>query len=83
MIGLKALESRLKQMWAKKREITVIDLVNDFYVIKFNSSYDYEHAIENGPWMIYDHYLMVRMWCSEFDPWTTSIKNVMVWGENS
>ena len=31
------------------------------------------------PWMIYDHYLMVRTWDSEFNPWSASVERLLVW----
>lgn len=79
MIGIKALESRLKDMWGRKGELSVTDVPNDYYIVLFDSKDDYEFAIEGGPWMIYDHYLMVRTWNIEFNPWTDSVENVMVW----
>lgn len=48
-------------------------------MVNFNNSHDYAHAMENGPWMIYDHHLKVRMLCPDFNPWTLPVEKVMVW----
>lgn len=79
MIGIKSLESRLKDMWERKGELSVTDVPNDYYIVLFDSKDDYVYALEGGPWMIYDHYLMVRTWSIEFNPWTDSVEKVMVW----
>lgn len=40
-MGYKALETRLKQMWIRKRVINIIDLSNDYYLVTF--SYEDDH----------------------------------------
>lgn len=52
MIGIKALESRLKAMWERKGEIYVTDVPNDYFFVLFDKKEDYEYALEGGPWMI-------------------------------
>lgn len=79
MIGYKALESKLQKMWGNDGDVYVVDTYNDFYVVKFTSKLDYEFALGGGPWMIYDHYLMIRTWCPFFNPWAASVDRVMVW----
>lgn len=37
MIEFNALETRLMEMWGRKSELTIIDVFNNYYVIKFNS----------------------------------------------
>lgn len=78
-IGYKALETRLKQLWVRHGIINVIDLGNDYFLVDFSSSDDLNHALTEGPWLIYDHYLIVRKWCPNFHPESESIKNVAVW----
>lgn len=40
--------------------IFIIDMGNDFFLATFSSMEDRDHALEGGPWLIYDHYLIVR-----------------------
>jgi hypothetical protein len=58
-IGYKALENRLKQMWVRKGVITIIDLGKEYFLVYFSNEEDYAKALEDGPWLIYDHYLIV------------------------
>lgn len=60
MIWLKALDNRVQKMWAKYGIVSVVDMVNDFFLVKFTNDNDFNFALEGGPWMIYDHYVMVR-----------------------
>ncbi|KAI9110182.1 hypothetical protein K1719_018624 [Acacia pycnantha] len=61
-IGYKLLLSILQSLWAKKGVITLINIGNGFFVVKFTNKEDYSKALTGGPWMIFDHYLTVRPW---------------------
>ncbi|KAK2384819.1 zinc ion binding / nucleic acid binding protein [Trifolium repens] len=78
-IGYKALENRLKQMWVRKGVITIIDLGKDYFLIYFSNEEDYIRALEDGPWLIYDHYLIVREWSPNFYPNEATIDKASVW----
>jgi hypothetical protein len=59
-IGYKALENRLKQMWVRNGVINIVDVGNDFFLVTFTNMEDHYRALIDGPWMIYDNYLVVR-----------------------
>lgn len=65
-IGYKALAKRLKQMWVRKGVINIIDLSNDYYLVVFSLEDDQYVAPTEGPWFIYDHYLIVKEYCLNF-----------------
>ncbi|PNY12330.1 hypothetical protein L195_g008959 [Trifolium pratense] len=71
-IGYKALETRLKQMWVRKDIINIVD-------VTFTSREDHYRALIDGPWMIYDNYLVVREWSPNFHPSGEVIEKVAVW----
>lgn len=78
-IGFRALENRLNQLWVSNGDISIIDLGNDFFLVTFTSEKDRDFALGQGPWLIYDHYLIVREWCPNFQPERASIDKVAVW----
>lgn len=78
-IGYKALENRLHQMWDMRGIINIVDLGQDFFLVTFTSEEDQEFAILEGPWMIYDHYLTVRVRSTNFYPKGDVIKNLAIW----
>lgn len=57
----------------------VIDLENDYYIVQFSKEEDYMFALQEGPCIILDHYLVVQRWRSEFDPCTDNFSKVAVW----
>ncbi|PNY15775.1 hypothetical protein L195_g012478 [Trifolium pratense] len=78
-IGYKALETRLKQMWVRNGIINIVDVGNDFFLVTFTSKEDHYRALIDGPWMIYDNYLVVREWSPNFHPSGEVIEKVAVW----
>ncbi|XP_019178319.1 PREDICTED: uncharacterized protein LOC109173535 [Ipomoea nil] len=58
-------------------EIVAID--NDYFLVKFGSKDDLDFAKFEGPWMILDHYLIVKEWEPNFDPMTDKTEKVLVW----
>ncbi|KAF7823588.1 ribonuclease H [Senna tora] len=50
--------------------------------VKFSCVEDYEAALMNGPWVIFDHYLTIRPWLPEFDPSLDIIQKLAEEGED-
>ncbi|QHO29058.1 uncharacterized protein DS421_7g222010 [Arachis hypogaea] len=78
-ISLITLKRRLEAMWGKMGSIDVIDLGNDFFLVKFHNSSDLDYALMEGPWKVLDHYLTIRLWQPDFNPTTTAIDKIAVW----
>ncbi|KAI9112471.1 hypothetical protein K1719_016394 [Acacia pycnantha] len=70
---------KLRMLWARKGEIDVFDLENEFYLVNFQQHDDYMDALIGGPWVIADAYLNVSRWRPEFDPKKASIDSVVAW----
>ncbi|XP_015958583.1 uncharacterized protein LOC107482567 [Arachis duranensis] len=78
-ISLVALKRRLEVMWGKNGSIDVIDLGNEFFLVKFYNSEDLDFALMEGPWKILDHYLTIRLWKPDFNPTETIIDSTAAW----
>lgn len=39
---------------------SIIDLANDYYLVRFQKEGDVEYALIEGPWTIMGHYLFVQ-----------------------
>lgn len=78
-IGFNVLVRKLNSIWQPKGRFSIIDLGNEFYLVKFFLVDDLSFVMSGGPWMIFDHYLTIRQWHQNFDPLTASIDKVAVW----
>ncbi|QHO28219.1 Endonuclease/exonuclease/phosphatase [Arachis hypogaea] len=70
---------RIENLWGRLVELDVIDLGNEFYLVKFYSQEDLDFALLEGPWKIYDRYLVVRLWEPNFNPLLTTIDKITAW----
>lgn len=59
--------------------IDLIAIDNDYYLARFSAEEDYNFAKFEGPWMIIDHYLIVKSWEPNFDPQEDKTKKLLVW----
>ncbi|CAL1389095.1 unnamed protein product [Linum trigynum] len=73
------LARRLNFLWARHGKISISDMKNSCFLVKFKSKLDYELATYGGPWMMGDTYLAVHRWFKGFNPWTSEITSTMVW----
>ncbi|CAN1193774.1 hypothetical protein LINPERHAP2_LOCUS42168 [Linum perenne] len=68
----------IPQLWAKKGRIQVSDVGWGYYVVKFETICDYEHAMFGGPWMVGDHYVVIQDWRPYFQPQDSPILTLRV-----
>ncbi|KAH9660249.1 DUF4283 domain-containing protein [Citrus sinensis] len=78
-IGYKVLCNRLEVMWHMIPDFSIIDLENNYFLIRLNSPEDAVYALTKGPWVIFGHYLTVQPWTPQFDSIITEIASVIVW----
>lgn len=70
----------IKALWHPKSHIELVALDNDYFIVKFAFTEDYNFAKYEGPLIILDHYLVVKEWMrSNFDPFTDTTEKVLVW----
>ncbi|KAI9126719.1 hypothetical protein K1719_002315 [Acacia pycnantha] len=70
----------MERMWAAKGPLRVTPLSNGYFLVSFSSTEDRDHALQEGPWMIADHYVLVQRWRPNFNPWKVDHqKRVAVW----
>lgn len=57
----------------------MMDIGNNFFMLKFNLGEDKNLVMDGGPWMVFDHYLAVQLWTPEFVAMTATINKTMMW----
>lgn len=66
-VGYAYLLQRLIAIWQLKAKVELITLKNDYFLVKFWSVDDYEFAMYGSPWMVMDHYLIMKERRPNFD----------------
>lgn len=41
-------------MWARRGDLSIVDLGQEYYLVTFGSEEDHDFALMEGPWLIYD-----------------------------
>ncbi|XP_031127729.1 uncharacterized protein LOC116029829 [Ipomoea triloba] len=57
----------------------LIAIQNGYFLVRFASVADYEHARFEGPWTVLDHCLAVKDWEPDFDPMRDQTQRLLVW----
>ncbi|XP_031101937.1 uncharacterized protein LOC116005840 [Ipomoea triloba] len=78
-VGYAYLLHRLNTMWHPKGRMELIALENDYFLVRFGMVEDLEFAKFESHWMILDHYLIIKDWVPNFDPFEDAIEKVLVW----
>lgn len=60
MISYSAFERTLRNMWKPVGGWTVLDLPNDFFLVRFENESDMLDVLTGGPWKMFGHYLMMQ-----------------------
>lgn len=66
-------------MWRLQGKHTLMDIGCGCFVIRFDNRKDYLHVLLDGPWKIFDNYLVVQRWVPEFKPRTAKLSKMAVW----
>ncbi|KAL4348268.1 hypothetical protein GQ457_17G010460 [Hibiscus cannabinus] len=78
-IGFRALLNRIQVLWAPRGEICLIDLDNDYFLVRFADVEDYNRVLSGGPWMVCGSYLTVQPWSRSFTTSAEHPTKVLVW----
>lgn len=75
------LKQRIEKMWGRPgNPIKVMPLSNGYLIVSFTTEADRDFALQEGPWMIGDHYLLVQRWRPNFNPWKAdNQKKIAAW----
>lgn len=77
--ALKFMADSLKRKWKLQGPWQLIDLPNDYFVVKFHLHEDMNLALCGGPWIIAGQTLVVQQWKPDFDPFANEITIMAVW----
>ncbi|XP_020208121.1 uncharacterized protein LOC109793062 [Cajanus cajan] len=78
-LGFRIMKEKLKSTWKLGGEFDLMDVGNGFFIVKFDRAEDKSKVVENGPWMIFDHYLSIRPWVPNFVSSEARIERTMAW----
>lgn len=73
------LKNKLMDLWRPTEPLNLIDLGNDYYVVKFNCLTNTNKVLHEGPWFIAGNFVSARKWESNFVPNSSIITHTTIW----
>ena len=71
--------TKLENIWSPNGDYMVVDLDNDYFMVKFDDEEDYSQALLNGLWTVFSHYLLVQPWNPSFSIDDINLSTVATW----
>nr|KYP73208.1 hypothetical protein KK1_005823 [Cajanus cajan] len=78
-VGFLTLRDRLPALWKVQGGLELLDVSYGYFMVKFDLEADRDRVMHGGPWMLFDHYLIVRPWSPEFVASATKVDSTPVW----
>ncbi|KAK9017631.1 hypothetical protein V6N11_080107 [Hibiscus sabdariffa] len=78
-VGYNVLHDRICSIWKSSHPLKLIDLGHGSFLIEFASRKDYIHVLSDGPWTIFEHYLIVEPWLADFKSSQAPPSPIMAW----
>ncbi|MBA0856950.1 hypothetical protein Goshw_005210 [Gossypium schwendimanii] len=78
-IGFNVLLNKITLLWNPKCPIQLMDIENDFFLVRFQDENDYNKALIGGLWVSFGRYLIVRPWSLDFSISRSGIESQVIW----
>lgn len=73
------LKRKIQHLWRPTETFSVIDLGEDFFIIKFTKKENMEKALHQGPWFVNGHHLSVIKWKPNFVASKETLTSSAIW----
>lgn len=78
-ISYRVLSNRIETLWGLTSDYKIVDLDNNYFLLKLASQNYYNRVLMGGPWMMYGHYLVVQPWSREFTTKESHPSKIVSW----
>lgn len=59
-IGFRALSNKIYHLWKPSTLVKIMDMKNNYFMVKFQEESNYIRALTKGPWIVFGQYLTVQ-----------------------
>ncbi|XP_075092262.1 uncharacterized protein LOC142172523 [Nicotiana tabacum] len=73
------LQKKIQDLWRSTEDLQMIDLGENYYIIKFRKRDNMEKAIQQGPWFVNGHFLSITKWKPNFVASKERLTTTAVW----
>ncbi|KAK5785077.1 hypothetical protein PVK06_039622 [Gossypium arboreum] len=73
------LHNQIFSLWKPSHSFYLMDIENDYFLVKFQSKEDYEMVLTQGLWIVFGQYRTVQPWSQNFNPLQPFPNSIMAW----
>lgn len=77
-ISFPTLLIELKSIWRLSQGFDLQDVGHGYFMVKFDSTIDRWKVMSDGPWMIFDIYLIIKTWSPDFVAEADTVDSTLV-----
>ncbi|CAL1354335.1 unnamed protein product [Linum trigynum] len=78
-ISFNIFSNKLRAQWRPTGAMEIMFLGQECFLVKLSNDVDYFRALTEGPWTIFDHYLLIQQWTPAFRLSNKLPKSMIVW----
>ncbi|CAL1353575.1 unnamed protein product [Linum trigynum] len=78
-ISFLTFSNKIRNLWRPTGGMEIMALGQECFLIKLSNDADYFRALTEGPWVIFDHYLVFFQWTPEFRLTDALPRSMVVW----
>ncbi|XP_019159702.1 PREDICTED: uncharacterized protein LOC109156316 [Ipomoea nil] len=78
-VGFSLFQQRMTRIWNLQGRAEFIDIGKGWYVLRFQLQTDCMHVLVDGPWKLFNNYVVARRWKPNFNPSREKVEKMAVW----
>ncbi|XP_019168955.1 PREDICTED: uncharacterized protein LOC109164864 [Ipomoea nil] len=78
-VALPLFQQRMLRIWKPEGRSEIIDLGSGWFIARFQLQKDCLHVLVDGPWKLFNHYVVAQRWRPNFRPETAKVERMAVW----
>ncbi|XP_031121095.1 uncharacterized protein LOC116024340 [Ipomoea triloba] len=72
-------QQRLLRLWNLTSKVDFIDVGSRWFIIQCQLQSDCMHVLTDGPWKLFDQYVVAQRWKPKFDAAKAKVERIVVW----
>nr|GMC71113.1 uncharacterized protein LOC109183389 [Ipomoea batatas] len=67
------------RLWNPSGKVELIDVGSGWFIVRCQLQSDCMHVLADGPWKLFDQYVVAQRWKPKFDASTAKVERMVVW----
>ncbi|XP_031090973.1 uncharacterized protein LOC115995944 [Ipomoea triloba] len=78
-VAFSLFQQRMLRLWNPAGKTEFIDVGSGWFILRFQLQSDCMHVLVDGPWKLFDQYVVAQRWKPKFDASMAKVERMAVW----